>query len=107
MEERLKRIYEILDAKKAENIELVDLQGKNYIVDGVVIATALNNKHSISLIDNLKTELKPYGEEFLRIEEDGDWSIIDLGDMLIHIMTEAHREKYNIEEFLEDFRKGN
>lgn len=105
MEQRLNTIASILDEKKAENIEKIDLSGKEYIVDGVVIATALNNKHSLSLIDVLKTELKPIGEEFIRIEEDGDWSIIDLGDILVHIMTEGHREKYNIEEFLENFKK--
>lgn len=106
MEERIKNIIEILDEKKAENIEAVDLVGKNYIVDYVIIATALNNKHSVSLIDYLKTTLKPLGEEFLRIEEDGDWSIVDLGDILIHIMTESHRQKYNIEEFLEEFKRS-
>ena len=106
MEERLNKIAQILDERKAENIDTVILTGKNYIVDGVVIATALNNKHSISLIDHLKTSLKPLGEEFIRIEEDGDWSIIDMGDVLIHIMTESHREKYNIEEFLEEFKKS-
>lgn len=105
MEERLNKIASILDEKKAEDIEKINLEGREYIVDGVVIATALNNKHSISLIDHLKIDLKPNGEEFIRIEEDGDWSIIDLGDILIHIMTESHREKYNIEEFLEDFKK--
>jgi ribosome-associated protein len=77
---------------------------KGYIVDAVVIATALNNKHSFSLVNHLKDTLKPLGEEFVRIEEDGEWSIIDMGDILIHVMTEAHREKYNIEEFLEDFK---
>jgi ribosomal silencing factor RsfS len=36
--------------------------------------------------------------------EDGEWSVIDMGDILIHIMVEDYREKYNIEEFLEDFK---
>ena len=106
MEKRIENIVTALDEKKAENIEAIDLRGKDYMCDFVVIATALNNKHSLSLVDNLKTALKPLGEEFLRIEEDGEWSIIDMGDILIHIMTETHREKYNIEEFLEEFRKG-
>jgi ribosome-associated protein len=104
LEDRLKRIEELLDEKKAENIEVVDLTNKGYIVDGVIIATALNNKHSISLLGHLKDTLKPLGEEFLRIEEDGEWSVIDMGDILIHIMVEDYREKYNIEEFLEDFK---
>lgn len=103
MEERIKKIVELLDAKKAENIESFDLSEKGYIVNEVVIATALNTKHSISLLTYLKDELKPLGEEFLRVEEDGDWTIIDLGDILIHIMTKEYREKYTLENFLENF----
>jgi ribosome-associated protein len=104
LEDRLKRIEQFLDDKKAENIEIINLTDKGYIVDAVVIATALNNKHSISLLSHLKDTLKPLGEEFLRVEEDGEWSVIDMGDILIHIMVEDYREKYNIEEFLEDFK---
>lgn len=104
MEERIKNITTILDEKKAENIEIFDLTDKGYIVNQVIIATALNNRHSLSLLNNLKEELKPLGEEFLRTEEDGEWSIIDLGDIIIHIMTKEHREKYSIEKFLENFK---
>jgi len=104
MEQRIQRIVDILDAKKAENIDTFDLTGKGYIVNEVIIATALNNKHSISLLNNLKEELKPHGEEFIRTEEDGDWTIIDLGDVLIHIMTESYREKYTLENFLSNFK---
>ena len=106
MENRIKRIVALLSDKKAENIETVDLKGKGYIVDAVIIATALNNKHSIALLNYLRETLKPLGEEFVRVEEDGEWSIIDMGDMLIHIMTQTHREKYNIEDFLKDVKRG-
>jgi ribosome silencing factor RsfS/YbeB/iojap len=104
MEQRIQNIVDILDAKKAEDIEIFDLTGKGYIVNEVIIATALNNKHSISLLNNLKEELKPKGEEFLRTEEDGDWTIIDLGDILVHIMTQSYREKYTLENFLSNFK---
>jgi ribosome-associated protein len=104
MEKRIQNIVKILDDKKAENIETFDLTDKGYIVNQVVIATALNNRHSLSLLNNLKEELKPLGEEFLRVEEDGEWSIVDLGDVIIHIMTEAHREKYTLDKFLEGFK---
>jgi ribosome-associated protein len=106
LEERIERITNFLSEKKAENIETVDLKGKGYIVDAVIIATALNNKHSIALLNYLRETLKPLGEEFVRVEEDGEWSIIDMGDMLIHIMTQTHREKYNIEDFLKDVKRG-
>jgi ribosome silencing factor RsfS/YbeB/iojap len=95
----------VLDSKKAEDIETYTLTGKGYIADRVVVATALNNKHSLALLDHLKEELKPEGEEFLRTEEDdGDWTIIDLGDILIHIMTQEYRDKYTLDDFLDSFK---
>jgi ribosome-associated protein len=106
LEQRIERIVNFLNEKKAENIETIDLKGKGYIVDTVIIATALNNKHSIALLNYLRETLKPLGEEFVRVEEDGEWSIIDMGDVLIHIMTQTHREKYNLEDFLKDVKRG-
>jgi len=104
MEQRIKRITDLLDSKKAENIETYTLTNKGYIADRVIVATALNNKHSLALVKHLKDELKPLGEEFLRAEEDdGEWTIVDLGDILVHIMTSTYREKYTIDEFLDGF----
>lgn len=105
LKNRLEEIRKILDDKKAENIEVIALKGKDYIVDGVVIATTLNSKHGFSLLNYLKEGLKPEGEEFFRIDEDDDWTVIDMGDVLIHLMSESHREKYNIEEFLGELEK--
>ncbi|MEA3553402.1 MAG: ribosome silencing factor [Campylobacterota bacterium] len=105
MEERIKRIIDILDSKKAENIETYTLTGKGYIADRVVIATALNTKHSLALLTHLKDDLKPLGEEFVRTEEEnGEWTIVDLGDILIHIMTQEYREKYTLDDFLDSFK---
>ncbi len=103
MEQRIKRIVEVLDSKKAEDIEVFDLRGKGYITSQVIIATALNNKHSLALLSHLKDELKPAGEEFVRTEEDGDWTIVDLGDILVHIMTQSYRDIYSLEQFLSTF----
>lgn len=102
MNKRLEKIEKILVEKKSENIEIIDLTSKNYIVDYVVIATTLNSKHAFALLNYLKTELKPDGEEFLRVDDDDNWTIIDLGDIFIHLMSEEHREKYTIEEFLSE-----
>lgn len=100
MDKRLEIIRKVLDEKKAENIEIIDLQDKDYIVDFVVIATTLNPKHGFALLNYLKTELKPLGEEFLRVDENDDWTICDLGDMFINLMSEEAREKYSLEDFL-------
>lgn len=102
MNERLDLIKKVLSDKKAENIEVIDLTDKEYIVDYVVIATTLNPKHAFALLNYLKTDLKPLGEEFLRVDDDDNWTIIDLGDVFIHLMSEQYREKYSLEEFLSE-----
>ena len=103
MEQRIKKIIEVLDFNKAEDIEVFDLTDKGYISNNVIIATALNTRHSIALLSHLKDELKPLGEEFVRTEEDGDWTVVDLGDILIHIMTQSYRDMYTLEDFLSTF----
>ncbi len=102
---RIENIKAILEDKKATDIEVFDLTSKDYLVDYVVIATTLNPKHGNALLDHLKIDLKPKGEEFLRVDEDDNWTVIDLGDIFIHLMSEKYREKYNLEEFLESFIK--
>jgi len=106
LENRLKSITAILDERKAEDIDVINLTGKNYLVDQVAIATTLNSKHGVSLVNYLKDGLKPQGEEFLRVDDNDDWTIIDLGDILIHLMSESYREKYQIEVFLDEIKKG-
>lgn len=105
MEQRIKNIVDVLEFNKGEAIEVFDLSDKGYVVNQVVIATALNAKHSIALLDHLKKTLKPKGEEFIRTEEeDGEWIIADLGDIFIHIMTQSQRDKYSLEDFLKNFQ---
>ena len=86
---------------KAENIEVFDLQGSDYFADYVVIATSLGERHTFALLDHLKRGLKP-DEEFLAIDESGDWIAIDLGDILIHVLTPNYRNIYDLESFLRE-----
>lgn len=105
MQERIDNIVQILDDKKADLIETFDMQDKDYFVKFVVIATTMGERHALSLIDDLKTNLKSKGEEFLNIESSEEWTVLDLGDILIHLMSETYRVKYNIEEFLKGLNK--
>lgn len=99
MQDRIVRIVKILDEKKAENIEAIDMRSKEYFTNFVIIATTLGERHAYSLIDELKINLKD-SENFLAVESSEEWSVIDLGDILIHLMSVEYRTKYNIEEFL-------
>jgi len=97
---RANKIISILDENKGENIEVFDLVDSDYFVDEVVIATGLNERHNEALLNFLKEGLKP-DEEFLNVEISDGWVVIDLGDILIHIMIEEYRKLYNLEDFLE------
>ena len=100
MQDRIDKIVKILDDKKAENIEIIDMQDRDYLSKFVIVATTLAARHGAALLDDLKSELKPAGENFLGVESSEDWTVIDLGDIMIHLMSEVYRAKYNIEEFL-------
>ena len=103
MENRIKNIIQVLEDKKALEIDTFDLSGKGYVVDKVVLATSLNNKHTTALVAILKDELELNNETILRSQEDQDWSVIDLGDIMIHVMQKSQREIYNLEDFLNNF----
>lgn len=104
MQNRINQITQILDTKKAEDIEVIDMSSRDYIAKFVIIATTLNPRHGSSLKDELSNTLKPLGEKFLGTEESDEWVVIDLGDILIHLMSQNYRAKYNIEEFLNELK---
>ena len=94
-------IKQILENKKGENIEIFNLKDTDYFVDHVIIATAFVDKHALALLDSLKKELKQKGESFFHIDEENpNWIVADLGDIIVHIFTENQRKKFNLEEFL-------
>jgi len=105
MEKRIEKIVSVLDSKKAENIQVFDMRDRDYFVNGVVIATTMGERHGISLLEYLKDELKKDGESFLNIDQSDEWTILDMGDLLIHLMTPSYRAKYNLEEFLDNLEK--
>jgi len=102
IERRAQRIKEVIEEKKGEDVEVIDTSKSDYFVDRVVVATSLSDKHTAALLDTLKEKLKPEGEQFLKVQEGDEWIVVDLGDILVHLMTDAYRKKYQIEEFLRD-----
>ncbi|QOQ97436.1 ribosome silencing factor [Helicobacter winghamensis] len=102
----VQEICQILEDKKAEDIEVFNLIGTDYFVDFVVITTALIDRHALALLDALKKPLKEKGESFYHIDDENpDWIVADLGDIIVHIFTENQRKKFNLEEFLQKLLK--
>ena len=102
LDQRIENIVTVLDDKKAEEIEVFNLDNADYLAKRVVIANSLNGKHTKALFDHLKRELKPKGEQFLATDETDEWTVADLGDILIHIMIPEYRQRYSLEQFLNE-----
>ena len=90
----------ILDDQKALNITTIDLAGKSNIADYVIIATGTSNRHLSSISDKIQRILKKNKRKILGVdgENTGDWVVIDLEDVIIHLFRDEVREYYKIEE---------
>ncbi len=102
IDERVESIVKVLDVKKAEEIEVFNLNDTDYIAKRVIIANSLNGKHTIALFEHLKKDLKAQGNDFLASDVSDDWVVADLGDILIHIMIPEYRQRYSLETFLSE-----
>jgi len=102
IDKRIENIVHLLDDKKAEEIEVFNLEDADYIAKRVVIANSLNAKHTLALADHLKKELKAQGDSFLASDMSDEWAVADLGDILIHIMIPEYRQRYSLETFLSE-----
>ncbi|WP_456480289.1 ribosome silencing factor [Nautilia sp.] len=102
--DRIAKIKELLEEKKALDVIDYDLKENDYFVDYVIVATTMADKHAQALLDHLKKTLKPMGETFLGVDSSDDWTVIDLGDILIHLMSEEYRARYQMDKFLEEIK---
>ena len=106
MQERIDKIVKLLDEKKGSDIEVFNLEDSDYIAKRVVLTNALSSKHTSALFDNLKESFRESGEKIMGSDESDDWIVVDLGDILIHIMTPEYRLRYSIEDFLKELKDG-
>lgn len=97
--ESLTLILTSLDDDKAEDVLSIDLRGKSSIADFMVIASGRSKRHVVAMADKLIERLKPLSGEKPRAEglEQGDWALIDGGDVVVHIFRPEVREFYALE----------
>jgi len=89
-----------LEDSKAVDIVPIDLAGKSPLADHMVICTGTSSRHVSTLADKLLETLKRNGKVVPRSEglNQGDWALIDAGDIIVHIFRPEVREFYNLEE---------
>lgn len=89
-----------LEDKKAENIQVLDLEGRTSLAKYMVFASGKSTRNVASIAENVAYELKHQAEIIAPIEglEIKDWVLIDAGDIIVHIFHPEARERFKLEE---------
>lgn len=88
-----------LEDMKAQDIVELDVTGKTSVTDYLFIATGTSSRHVKSIADNVALEAKRAGVQPLGVEgeADAEWVLVDLGDVIVHVMQPQTREFYDLE----------
>ena len=92
-------VLETLDNFKAQEVCVLDVKSLTTITDTMIIATGNSNRHVRALAENIVKKAKEEGHMPLGVEgkSDAEWILIDLGDVVVHVMLARVREFYNLE----------
>ena len=95
----LQRILVSLDDDKAENIVTINLEGRSALCDAAVIASGRSSRHVGAMADHLARKLKEagYGTRPISGQGQGDWVLVDAGDVIVHLFRPEVRDYYDLE----------
>ena len=102
--EDMKRIVlDALDDMKAKDVSVVDVHGRTSVTEYMIVASATSSRHVTSVAENVVLEIKRHGGQPMGVEggAGSDWVLVDLGDIVVHVMMPATREYYDLEQFWE------
>ena len=88
-----------LDDFKAEDVVVIDLEGKSSISDYMIIASGRSTRQVTAMAEHLIEKLKSAGVKGISIEglPQGDWALVDAGDIIVHLFRPEVREFYGLE----------
>jgi len=84
---------------KAVNVTVLDVRGLTDVADNLVIASGNSDRHVKSIAENVVLEAKKAGYRPMGVEgeRDGEWALVDLQDIIVHVMLPRVREFYRLE----------
>lgn len=88
-----------LDNLKAKDVQEIDVRGKSSVADLFVIASGTSSRHVKSLADEVVKKAKQAGQPPIGVEgqREAEWVLVDLGDVIVHVMLPRTREFYGLE----------
>lgn len=89
-----------LENMKARDIVAINVIEKASFTDCMIVCSGNSSRHVRSITENINTEAKAKGLNVIGIEGNdiGEWSLVDLGDIIIHVMTDDIRDTYKLED---------
>jgi len=102
-DELLQLVVSSLEDFKAADITVIDVSGKNPLTERMVVASGNSTRHVKSMADNLVVNSKAAGNPPLGVEgaREGEWVLVDLNDVIVHLMLPQTRAFYNLEKLWE------
>jgi len=97
---------EALTDLKAIDLVTLNIRDISTLADFMIICSGRSTRHVKSLAENVALRAKQNAVSYLKMEgqKEGEWVIVDLGDVIVHIMTPATRTFYNLEDLWEPIK---
>lgn len=101
---QLNAIAQIIYDKKGINILALDLRATSNLTDYVIIAEGNIDRHVRAIAQTIKSSLDETGTKPLNIEgeQDGDWIVLDYGQIIVHLFVPELRMRYSLEDLWRD-----
>jgi len=95
-----KKITQALEDIKAFDIISMDVRKLTSVADFMIIASASSSRQTKALAKNVLEKMNEINIEVIGVEgeQEGGWVLVDVGDIIVHIMTPPTRAYYNLEE---------
>ncbi|MET0006215.1 MAG: ribosome silencing factor [Candidatus Thiodiazotropha sp.] len=92
-------VLQALYDMKAKDVVVLDVRGKTSITDIMVVASGTSDRHVKSIAQTVAFKAKQAGEAPLGTEgmEDGEWALVDLNGVVVHVMQPKVRDFYHLE----------
>jgi ribosome-associated protein len=106
--ELLALVLSVLDEGKGVDIRVIDVRGKTSITDYMIVASGNSDRHVKALSDRVAEKSKERGVQPLGVEGQGagEWVLVDLADVIVHVMKPQIREFYQLEKLWQgDYRE--
>ncbi len=86
-------------SKKAQKVAAIDVRGLTSYTDAIIVVTATSRRQAAAIAEHLYINMKNTGNMPLGVEgiKDGNWALLDFGDLIVHVFSREARDFYDIE----------